>query len=381
MGKPKIFISHAWKDKQLVRQLETELTTAGIKVWVDHSDVRGGDNLPKRISDALKWCNTLLLVWTIDADKSHWVELEWTNAISLKKEIIPCIRDNTKLPDILANKLYIDFYNIRQGLIQLLKTLGVDKPPQAIRPPKPQKQTAVEMMPPTETAPTKPKSTREEPSLFSLDKFVKISAGSFQMGSDSGEDDEKPVHTVCITKPFYLGKYQVTQEQWESVRGNNPSDFKGKTMPVETVSWDEVQEFIRHLNNQTGRDIFRLPTEAEWEYACRAGTTDDDTDKMDDMAWYDENADKKPHRVGIKQSNVWGLYDMHGNVWEWCSDWYDDYSNDTVNDPTGPDTGAYRVRRGGSWTSGKFFCRSANRFKALPSRRDGDIGFRLVRTV
>lgn len=194
---------------------------------------------------------------------------------------------------------------------------------------------------------------------------------------------ERPVHTVRITKSFYMGKYPVIQEQWEAVMGNNPSRFKGKDLPVETVSWNDVQEFIQCLNDQTGRKIYRLPTEAEWEYACRAGTTGDYAGNLDDMAWYIENSDSKSHPVGIKQPNAWGLYDMHGNVWEWCSDWYqeDYYKSSPRVDPTGPDTGSAGVARGGGWGVLADRCRSALRRSTSPDARDDRLGFRLVRTA
>jgi formylglycine-generating enzyme required for sulfatase activity len=220
--------------------------------------------------------------------------------------------------------------------------------------------------------------------LFSLDNFAEIPAGSFQMGSENGYDDEKPLHTVRITKSFYLGKHEVTREQWESVMGNNPSYFKGKNLPVEQVSWNDVRKFLDRLNQQTGREIFRLPTEAEWEYACRAGTTADYAGNLDDMAWYDSNSGGKTHPVGTKQPNEWGLYDMHGNVYEWCADWYGETYYDEckkkgiVEDPAGPESGSFRVLRGGAWYSNAQGCRSADRYNDSPGPRNDYIGFRLV---
>ena len=161
-----------------------------------------------------------------------------------------------------------------------------------------------------------------------------------------------------ITKPFYLGKYLVTQEQWEAVMGNNPSHFKGPKNPVEQVSWDDCQQFLEQAQRE-GRPRggkFQLPTEAQWEYACRAGSTTrycfgDDESELGEYAWYDANSGSKTHPVGEKKPNAWGLYDMHGNVWEWCQDWYDGgyYANSPTDDPTGPATGSDRVFRGGGW--------------------------------
>ena len=158
--------------------------------------------------------------------------------------------------------------------------------------------------------------------------FVLIPAGTFQMGSERGSDDEKPVHTVRLSRPFYLGMYSMIQRQWEAVMGSNPSRFQGPEHPVEQVSWDKVQEFIRSLNTHEGRALYRLPTEAEWEYAARAGATGaycfgDDVTQLSQYAWYEDNARGTTHPVGQLRPNAWGLYDMHGNVWEWVQDWYD----------------------------------------------------------
>ncbi len=162
-------------------------------------------------------------------------------------------------------------------------------------------------------------------------EFVLLPAGTLQMGSSASEGyhDEQPVHTVHLTRPFYLGKYEVTQGQWQAVMGSNPSLFTGDpNRPVENVSWNDVQEFIRRLNAQEGATLYRLPTEAEWEYAARAGTTTrwsfgDDASQLARYSWYSENAGGQTHPVGQLLPNPWGLYDMYGNVWEWVQDWYD----------------------------------------------------------
>ncbi|NLX26680.1 MAG: SUMF1/EgtB/PvdO family nonheme iron enzyme [Lentisphaerae bacterium] len=214
-------------------------------------------------------------------------------------------------------------------------------------------------------------------------EFMPIAAGSFMMGSENGYDDEKPVHRVTLTKLFWMAKTEVTQAQWRQVMGSNPSCFKGDTLPVEHVRWNDAMEFCRKLTEieqRAGRlpagFEYTLPTEAQWEYACRAGTTGDYAGTLDAMAWYDSNSGGKTHPVGTKQANAWGLHDMHGNVWEWCSDWYGDYSSGNVVDPQGASSGSLRVQRGGSWYYDASYCRSANRDFRGPSSADGGLGFR-----
>ena len=226
-------------------------------------------------------------------------------------------------------------------------------------------------------------------------EFVLIPAGTFEMGcssdSEGCDDNEKPRHKVRLSKPFYLGKYEVTQRQWEAVMGNNPSKFKGPDRPVETVSWTDVQEFIKRLNAKEGHTRYRLPTEAEWEYAARAGSTTAysfgnniiEVSLSDfvlvSYAWYRDNSEET-HPVGQMPPNAWGLHDMHGNVWEWVQDWYgDDYSAGAVVDPQGPTTGDFRVLRGGSWSFDAWNCRSACRIGGEPDDDcDESIGFRLA---
>ena len=214
-------------------------------------------------------------------------------------------------------------------------------------------------------------------------KMVLIPAGKFKMGSPESEkarrNDEKQ-YEVTLTKPFYMGKYEVTQEQWESVMGNNPSSrTKGAKLPVTDVSWEDCQEFIKKLNAST-KGGYRLPTEAEFEYACRAGTTTAYS-FGDSLTKTDANIDGASVKaVGGYKPNAFGLYDMHGNVWEWCNDWKADYPAGAVTDPKGPATGKYRVLRGGSFGSYVSAARSSSRFNLTPSSRYFFSGFRLART-
>lgn len=250
-------------------------------------------------------------------------------------------------------------------------------------------------------------------------KLVLIPKGTFQMGSPPGEEgsqDDERQHEVTLTQDYYLGAFEVTQAQYEKVMGNNPSWFQGDRVaqripakkhpqtgrtiederiipvdfsnhPVERVSWEDAVEFCKKLSKlpeekAAGR-VYRLPTEAEWEYACRAGSKTaysfgESAESPGDYAWFGRNSNNQTRPVGEKKPNAWGLYDMHGNVWEWCSDWYDKYPKGAVSDPTGPREVSSRVYRGGSWDFVAADCRSAVRFRVYPSGRGNNGGFRLA---
>ena len=221
-----------------------------------------------------------------------------------------------------------------------------------------------------------------QPGVPNID-FVLIPADTFRMGSTNGGLEEQPVHTVRLSS-FCMSATEVTQGQWKAVMENNPSHFTGDDdLPVESVSWEDVQAFIHELNTLQGCGrCYRLPTEAEWEYAARAGTTGDYAGDLEAMGWYRDNSDGKAHPVRQKRRNEWGLYDMHGNVWEWVADWYGSrYRSGTVTDPTGPETGSYRVVRGGGFNYHARSARSARRSYFASGYRNYYLGFRLVREV
>ena len=217
--------------------------------------------------------------------------------------------------------------------------------------------------------------------------MVRVEAGTFIMGAtpemESPFDWEKPTHQVTLTNDYYIGKYEVTQALWQAVMDNNPSYFKGDDLPVEMVSWDDCQEFISKLNIITGK-TFRLPTEAEWEYAARGGNKSrgyqySGSNNLSDVAWYEDNSGKKTHTVGSKQSNELGIYDMSGNVWEWCQDWLTPYSSSSQVNPTGANSGPGRVYRGGSWTNNAVkYCSSSCRISLSPDDYGSCIGLRLA---
>lgn len=251
---------------------------------------------------------------------------------------------------------------------------------------------------PIELTPASPFIQKNHTNSISVE-FVLIPAGKFYMGSPLDEvdrfGDEGPRHIVHIENSYYLGRYEIIQKQWREVMGDNPSNFKGDDLPVENISWNDVQVFIHKLNEKEETNKYRLPSEAEWEYACRAGTTTrysfgNDSSKLGEYAWYDDNSYSKTHPVGQKTPNPWGLYDMHGNVWEWCQDWHYGCYTDAPTDGSawelGQDwhsktygNGTFRIVRGGHWDISAGYCRSALRGLIVPDEHYNNLGFRLLK--
>ena len=223
---------------------------------------------------------------------------------------------------------------------------------------------------------------KAEGNLLGEIEMVFVQGGTFQMGSNDGESYEKPVHTVTVSD-FYIGKTEITQKQWRDIMGNNPSYYTNcDNCPVEQVSWDDIQDFLQKLNQKTDKS-YRLPTEAEWEYAAKGcnkskGYTFSGSNSLGDVAWFNDNSGSKTHPVAQLQPNELGVYDMSGNVWEWCSDWYGDYVGYAQTNPKGPASGSSRVLRGGGWGGTLQFCRAASRNRINPDYRDSPVGFRLV---
>ena len=219
-------------------------------------------------------------------------------------------------------------------------------------------------------------------------EMVRVEGSTFRMGATSEQGDdawdiEKPVHSVTLSS-YYIGKTEVTQALWQAVMGSNPSRFEGADLPVERVSWNHCQEFIQKLNRLTGCN-FRLPTEAEWEFACRGGNNSrgykySGSNNLGSVAWYDDNSGGQTHPVATKAPNELGIYDMSGNVWEWCNDWYGNYTAISQTNPTGPQSGSWRVGRGGGWNGIVGDCRSSNRGEdgCVPAERYKHRGLRLA---
>ena len=252
-------------------------------------------------------------------------------------------------------------------------------------------------------------ATDENANASSRIELVRISAGTFMMGAlpndDKASSDERPRHKVEISRDFYVGKYPVTQELWEAVMGNNPSHFKGEDRPVEEMSWFDCVEFCNKLSQLENKELaytingenvscnwsakgYRLLTEGEWEYCARDGESHlyAGSNNVDEVAWYGENSGGKTHSVGQKKPNGFGLYDMSGNVWEWCWDWFDseEYQSRSVtggeptSDPRGPTSGSHHVFRGGSWYNSPYLMRASGRNGGSPTGRGSSVGFRLV---
>ena len=258
----------------------------------------------------------------------------------------------------------------------------------AIKRPTKTVQTAPAKKPANKTTPQSGMSKSEKERILQnlINNMVLVEGGTFTMGAtpEQGSDaypNEKPAHQVTLSS-FSIGKYEVTQKEWQAVMGSNPSYFKGFNRPVEQVSWDDCQEFLSKLNELTDKR-FRLPTEAEWEYAARGGSRSlsykyAGSDNLSSVAWYDSNSGSETHPVGQKSANELGLYDMSGNVWEWCQDWYGNYRSNSQTNPSGANTGSCRIYRGGGWRSIMGLCRSSYRYNVAPSGRDNDLGLRLA---
>ena len=251
-----------------------------------------------------------------------------------------------------------------------------------------QPQRPVQHEPVEQSRPTKPESQQPQRLQHNLPEIamVYVSGGTFTMGATSEQgsdayDFEKPAHSVTLSG-YYIGKYEVTQELWKAVMGSNPSRFKGGNLPVDNVSWGDIQEFLRKLNAMTGKR-YRLPTEAEWEFAARGGNSSrgykySGSNSLGSVAWYEDNSGSRPHAVGTKSPNELGIYDMSGNVYEWCQDWYGSYSNSSQRNPKGPNSGSGRVIRGGCWDNDARHCRASRRSSDTPGFRDYSLGFRLA---
>jgi formylglycine-generating enzyme required for sulfatase activity len=365
----RIFLCHASEDKALVREVYQQLKTLGFAPWLDEVDILPGQDWAQEISRAIQTADFILIFFSRNSvAKRGYVQREMKLALDAWQDVpegtihtIPVRINDCDVPESFR----------RYQWVNLFEPNGFDRIVRAIR-------TELAKRPATTDIALEPSFTNS----IGME-LVQIPAGIFLMGSPDSDmeanDNEKPAHRVTISQSFYLGKYPVTQAQWEAVMGINPSRFRGHpNRPVEYVSWHDVHAFLRKLNEQEGGGDYRLPTEAQWEYACRAGVeTPRYYSDVDAIAWYGANSNRETHEVGQKRPNAWGLYDMLGNVWEWCQDAGLTYIMDAAVDPMGPiGAGAASVLRGGSWGGPAQRVRAAYREAYPLGALSGDLGFR-----
>jgi formylglycine-generating enzyme required for sulfatase activity len=393
-----IFLSYAIEDQERVRPLVAALTQQGWSVFWDRK-IPGGRTWQEVLEEELEITCSIVVVWSENSIKRKWVMEEADAGIRKRLPLSPVLIDAVLPPLEFRSKQTVDLSvwdgdtnsaafqnlvrNIRKTLGQPARLKPLQPIIQATHEPEPPEPKSAEGQPEPEL-----QVTRELTNSLGM-HFVLIPAGTFLMGSEiaeGGDEDERPQHQVTLSQPFYLQTTSVTQGQWKRLMGENPSSFHecGEDCPVENVSWDDAQECIKKLNRMEKTDQYRLPTEAQWEYACRAGSTqsycfDEGEAELGQYAWYADNSQKSTHPVGRLKPNAWGLHDMHGNVYEWCQDWFGEYPPGPVTDPKGPWDGKYRVLRGGSWDGEAGDVRSAYRYRLTPGYRYGHEGFRVVR--
>jgi formylglycine-generating enzyme required for sulfatase activity len=377
-----IFLSYAREDEERVKPIVEHLEAQGWSVFWDQH-IPPGKTFRQHIKENLDAARCVVVVWSQHSIDSHWV-LEEAETGRKRTILVPLRIDQVEPPFGFGSIQAADLtsWNHDASHLQFRMCVG------AISTVVPQPDLAKEPSP-------KISVTSVEPPVFKPqlpENFVLIKGETFIMGSPKGEYGREPNETLHEVKlsDFAMCRYAVTQEEWRMVTGSNPSKFKGDNLPVERVSWDDCQDFIKRLNQKTGQ-IYRLSTEAEWEYACRAGTTtpfNTGENLTTDQANYDGNEPYRNYPKGeYRQKTVpvdhfvpngYGLYNMHGNVWEWCSDLYGGYGMGTVENPSGPTTGSYRVFRGGGLADDARVCRSARRGYSFLGTRSGGVGFRLV---
>jgi formylglycine-generating enzyme required for sulfatase activity len=353
-----IFISHSSHDVDGPLRLADDLKRAGLNVWVDEREIGVGDRVTSKIELALQGSAYVAIWLTRAAVESRWVESEWqskfdTEISSGRVTILPLLAEDCEIPYFLRGKRFADFRkDYTKGLAELLKVVGIK-----------------DWVSPTGM------------------KFTLILPGTFVMGSDNGEENERPPHQVVVTHPYYIGTYVVTQRDWRKLMGTSPwrgvvKVREGDNFPAVNITWPQAQEYFTQLSAQDRDNSYYLPTEEEWEYAARAGTTTnfsfgDDKRDMRLFGWYRDmtyGREEYAHEVGQKRPNPWGLYDVHGNIWEWTDNWY--YGSYSARPKLNPPE---KVLRGGGWDYPADGARSAFRNILLPSRSTDSVGFRLIR--
>lgn len=376
-----VFISYSRKDLELVKGIKKNIDRlVGIDCWMDLDGIESGEQFEDVIINAICKCDTILFMMSANSMQSEWALDELDFAKHEKKRIVLVSIDNAEM----SGKFYFRYHKYdtitwtnlpqREKLIRNLKSwIGTEQ----------REENGAEKIQAAEaSAPTIQTITVGNVSF----NMIRVDGGTFMMGATNEQEDdawiyEKPAHQVTLS-PYYIGETEVTQALWEAVMGNNPSKFKSSNSPVDQVSWDDCQRFLQMLNHKTGCQ-FRLPTEAEWEFAARGGNNSkgykySGSNKLKDVAWFSGNSSKMSHDVKTKQANELGLYDMSGNVCEWCQDWYGDYNSDSQTNPTGSSSGSRRVYRGGCCFRSADYCRVSYRNCCEPNIRSYDFGLRLA---
>ena len=420
-----IFICYAREDRDALESLRKKLTPlkqSGLaQIWYD-GEIIGGKDWDSEIRRNLKSADLVLLLISddfFDSDYIDRVELREALDANARQEniVVPVIlhdciwrvhRELAKLqalPDE-AKPIFVDdhwkkpelgFANVAHGVVKILadpdtearrsrknthfETLRKEEAAEQRRLEQLQAKAEADRRQRAAEAAEQKRREEEAARQKGLPEMVLVKGGAFQMGEKGVAE---PVHSVTLSN-FEIGKYPVTQKLWQDIMGNNPSSFKGNDLPVEQVSWDDCQEFLKKLNARFPGKTYRLPTEAEWEFAARGGNQSKSfqyagSNDLKEVGWFAENSGSQPHPVGQKKSNELSLHDMSGNVWEWCNDWYGTYPSMAQTNPLGPESGSRRVRRGGSWNYAPADARVAYRLLWQPDSRYNHLGFRLART-
>ena len=393
----KTFIIYARKDESfkndLLLHLRSALIPSHLEVWQD-GEILPGEDWAEKIGQQLAAADLFLVLLSVHSLTSDFIQnVELKKALDKKSRIVPILVRNCfwqnhavfaglhglprNMKPVSAFSDHDDAWTeVMSHLHELVEAAWKEKAQAEKAAPAPST--------PKTGRPAAPQAASTPPP-GGLPDMVLVKGGTFTMGSpktEANRSDDETQHPVTLSD-FEIGKYPVTQRLWQEIMGNNPSHFKGDDLPVEKVSWDDVQEFLQKLNARYPGRRYRLPTEAEWEYAARGGNQSKGfiyagSNNLDEVGWYVSNAGSKTHSVGQKKANELGLYDMSGNVWEWCVDWYGPYPSDPQTNPRGPESGAGRVGRGGGWGGNPRNCRVACRDHWRPGGRSGSVGFRLA---
>jgi formylglycine-generating enzyme required for sulfatase activity len=380
------FCSYSRHDAAFAMRLARDLKARGASVWLDQLDIDPGQRWDRAVEKALANCSCMILVLSPDSIASDNVMDEVSYMLETQRKVIPVLHSECAIPFRLRRLQHVDFRDqYDQALTATLTALGVTEQSNAY---------SAQIEAAGRSSLASPDDLKDEPPA--PDEMIKaaqpgrtkvnprdgltyvwVAPGTFSMGGSPGDSecrsDERPAHQVTINEGFWLAQTPVTQAAYLFVTGKNPSNFKGPNLPAEHISWEDAQKCCAAIGG-------RLPTEAEWEYAARAGNPAARYGDLDRIAWYANNSGNKTHDVARKDANAWGFYDMLGNVWEWTSDWYGSryYQSSETADPQGPPSGEYKTLRGGSWVYDPADVRVSLRHRGEPGDSDGNFGFRCI---